>query len=165
MAEILAASFHDNEGWGRWVLPLMQMGIYEDLRHRLRSPQSRYAGLVAAPPASTRPEEVVGTVEISLKSYPMPLWQLQGVQYPYVSNLAVRAEARRCGVARKLLIACEEQAQLWGFQDLYLHVLENNQAARSLYSSLGYRVRRFDSTWGSLWFGQPRQLFLHKRLK
>jgi len=106
---------------------------------------------------------LAGTVEMTLRpSYP---WRIYGSsQYPYLSNLAVRPECRRQGVARELLLSCEQIALDWGFQDLYLHVLENNQKARGLYTKLGYRLDQVDSSWGCFLWKQPRQLLLHKRL-
>lgn len=177
LSEILAASFHETQGWRTWFLPLIRLGIYEDLRHRLRSSQHPHACLVAIDggdrprlepdlnvPLSARGDQLLGTVELSLKSTPTTAWRMNGLSYPYISNLAVRPQARRCGVARQLLIACEQTALEWGFRDIYLHVLDNNLPARALYTQLGYRLRRVELTWGATWFGQPRQLFLSKSL-
>ncbi|MGC9503053.1 GNAT family N-acetyltransferase [Baaleninema sp.] len=165
LSDILARSFHSDGGWHGWLYPLVRLGIYEDLRHRLREPNPPYLCLVAAWVSRRerrRVEELAGTVELSLKTQPTAA--LDWMQYPYISNLAVRAESRRRGIAKRLLETCERQALDWGFPDIYLHVLEDNERARSLYEKLGYRVRRVESTFGSMWFGQPRRLFLHKRL-
>ncbi|MDC0832212.1 GCN5-related N-acetyltransferase [Geitlerinema sp. FC II] len=165
VSDILARSFHSDRGWNGWLYPLLRLGIYEDLRHRLREPSPPYLCLVAAwvsPTDRQRTEELAGTVELSLKTQPTA--SLDWMQYPYVSNLAVEIASRRRGIAKRLLETCERQAIEWGFLDIYLHVLEDNARARSLYDKLGYRVRRVESTLGSMWFGQPRRLFLHKRL-
>ncbi|MFB2897625.1 GNAT family N-acetyltransferase [Aerosakkonemataceae cyanobacterium BLCC-F50] len=184
LAEILANSFHSRSGITGWFYPLFRLGIYEDLRHRLQSSSSRYVCLVGiykdsqlgdrqdqlveqevrgrtvAPPDR---DCVVGTVEMSLRSTnPWQFYNSSG--YPYLSNLAVQSEYRRRGVARQLLLACEQIALNWGYQDLYLHVLENNHKARGLYSQLGYRLHQVDSNWACLLLGKPRQLLLHKRL-
>lgn len=166
IAEILADSFHSRKGLGVWIYPLLRLGIYEDLRNRLQSNSSRYVCLVAVEAACIRSDECnysVGTLEMSLRStYP---WPLMGVsQYPYISNLAVRSECRRQGVAKQLLLTCEQIAVGWGFQDIYLHVLENNHKARRLYFKLGYRLHQIDSGWSSLLLGQPRRLLLRKQL-
>ncbi|TVR07412.1 MAG: GNAT family N-acetyltransferase [Phormidium sp. GEM2.Bin31] len=173
LAEILAASFHDTQGWRTWLLPLIRLGIYEDLRHRLRPSHHPHTCLVAAVDGDrlgseisvfTTGDHLLGTVELSLKSSPPTAWRINGLSYPYISNLAVRPQARRCGVARQLLMACEQTALEWGFREVYLHVLDNNLPARALYTQLGYRLRRVELTWGTTWFGKPRQLFLYKSL-
>ncbi|MCC5899568.1 MAG: GNAT family N-acetyltransferase [Phormidium sp. BM_Day4_Bin.17] len=172
LAEILAASFHETQGWRTWFLPLIRLGIYEDLRHRLRASHHPHTCLVASLgdlPGTEVPwlasgDHLLGTVELSLKSSPPTAWRVSGLSYPYISNLAVRPQARRCGVARQLLMACEQTALEWGFREVYLHVLDNNLPARALYTQLGYRLRRVELTWGTTWFGKPRQLFLSKSL-
>ena len=165
LAEILTDSFHSRNGIGGWFYPLLRLGIYEDLRTRLQSNSARYICLVAVEPVTIRPSDVdllTGTVEMSLRSsYP---WPLGTTQYPYISNLAVRAQFRRQGVAQLLLLTCERKALDWGFPEVYLHVLENNYQARRLYFKLGYRLHQVDSNWSSWLLGQPRRLLLRKRL-
>lgn len=84
--------------------------------------------------------------------------------YPYVANLAVIASARRLGIARRLLERCERTARAWGYDRLYLHVLQNNTPARSLYHQQGYRLQAETSNSGFLGWSQPRQLLLCKVL-
>lgn len=167
LAEILADSFHDRTGIMRWTYPLLRMGIYEDLRSRLRSTSPHYVCLVAVDPRQTDSNSpagtVAGTVEMALRS--PYAWQGRGTQYPYISNLAVRKSHRRRGIAQKLLLTCEQTSREWGFPDLYLHVLENNQQARQLYFKLGYRLHEIDSGWSSWLLRHPRRLFLHKTLE
>jgi len=167
LAEILANSFHSRGGITGWFYPLFRLGIYEDLRHRLQSSSLRYVCLVGIYKDSRLAQQrdcvVVGTVEMALRATnPWQFYNSSG--YPYLSNLAVQSEYRRRGVARQLLLACEQIALNWGYQDLYLHVLENNHKARGLYSQLGYRLHQVDSNWACLLLGKPRQLLLHKRL-
>lgn len=178
LAEILANSFHSRGGIGGWFYPLFRLGIYEDLRYRLQSSSPHYVCLVGIYKDSRLDDSqemrrktivaqerdlLVGTVEMSLRSTsPWQFYNSSG--YPYLSNLAVQFEYRRQGVARQLLLACEQTALKWGYQDLYLHVLENNHKARGLYSQLGYRLHQVDSNWACLLLGKPRQLLLHKRL-
>lgn len=164
LADVLAESFHARGGLLGWVYPILRLGIYEDLRTRLTSPAERYLCLVAVAvdPVSLK-EQLVGTVEMGLRSrYP---WQLAiATRYPYLSNLAVHPQFRRLGLARHLLIQCEQTAKLWGFSSIYLHVLENNRPARRLYYKLGYRLQDIDPSWDSILFKQPRRFFLRKRL-
>lgn len=173
LAEILAHGFHSQNGIFGWAYPLLRLGIYEDLRNRLRSASSHQICLVAVDPAATcsiAGDDLAGTVEMALRS--TDLWQCDGnavvksvpSRYPYLSNLAVCPTYRRRGVAQQLLLKCERVALSWGFQDLYLHVLENNYQARQLYFKLGYRLHQVDSSWSAWLLGRPRQLFLHKHL-
>lgn len=184
LSEVLASSFHSPDGWMSWLYPLLKTGIYEDLRSRTHSRGEHYACLVAVRPGITASslksavlnpvlnpllnplsssDTVVGSVEMNLKK--PSLLQPWNQKYLYLSNLAVQADHRRQGVAQMLLQLCDRTALDWGFSELYLHVLESNQAARRLYWKAGYRVRRIETSPFSLILGQSRQLFLHKRLK
>lgn len=164
LSEILADSFHSQKGIWRLVYPIWRLGIYEDVRHRLRANSPHYACLVALHPDSFLDDSdglLVGTVEIALRS--SPSWQTQGYHYPYISNLAVRSSCRRQGVAGQLLLACEDQALAWGFPHLYLHVLDSNHTARQLYRKSGYQLHHVEPS-SSLWRPYPQRLLLHKRL-
>jgi ribosomal protein S18 acetylase RimI-like enzyme len=166
LAEILADSFHSRAGMGGWVYPLLRLGIYEDLRNRLNSCSPRYICLVAVTSetiGSSGGDRLVGTVEMALRSTHPWLFG-SSPQSPYLSNLAVHHDCRRQGAARQLLTSCERLALRWGFQDLYLHVLENNHQARRLYFKLGYRLHQIDGGWTSLLLRKPRRLLLHKHL-
>jgi ribosomal protein S18 acetylase RimI-like enzyme len=168
LTDVLAGSFHRRDGMAGWLYPLFRMGIYEDLRSRLRNKSPHQACLVAictpnsASPNPQSANSIAGTIEISLRS--QHLLQPRNSQHLYLSNLAVRAEYRRQGVAQQLLNTCERIALEWGHRDLYLHVLENNYKARRLYMKAGYRLLRIDSSFSTWLLGQPRQLFLHKRV-
>lgn len=157
LAEILTQSFHPAEGWMAWTHPLLKLGIYEDLRTRLGSKSPHYLCLVAIHGL----DDVSGTVEMSLRSCS---WTIQNTHYPYISNLAVGENYRRQGIASKLLVSCEQVALRWGFRDLYLHVLENNQQARRLYFECGYRLCRVESSYINLLLNRPRRLLMHKRI-
>jgi ribosomal protein S18 acetylase RimI-like enzyme len=165
LAEILADSFHARSGVMCWAYPILRLGIYEDLRNRLRSTSPHYVCLVAVSTVSTvadSREEVAGTVEIALRS--PPSWQPHASQYPYISNLAVSSSRRRQGVARQLLLACERTALEWGYSDLYLHVLENNYQARQLYLKTGYQLQQVEPSYGAWLLGRPKRLLLRKHL-
>lgn len=165
LAEILTDSFHSRTGFMRWAYPMLKLGIYEDLRNRLRSNSRHYVCLVAVADHSTVTDAndvVAGTVEIALRSGSS--WQPHPLQYPYISNLAVKKSCRRRGVAKQLLLACERTTLAWGFQDLYLHVLENNHQARQLYLKTGYELRQVEPNYGAWLLGHPKRLFLQKKL-
>ncbi|MFN9261314.1 GNAT family N-acetyltransferase, partial [Microcystis sp.] len=83
---------------------------------------------------------------------------------PYISNLAVSPDRRRAGLARRLLLKCEQIAREWGFEELSLHVLDNNLAAQSLYLSSGYRLQKTDGWLINRLFNRPQKLFLHKKI-
>ena len=160
MAEILTDSFHSRTGLMGWVYPMLRLGIYEDLRNRLRSTSPHYVCLVAVTAGSR--EDLAGTVELTLR--PSPSWPTHNSGYPYISNLAVRKSCRRQGVAQQLLFACERMSTEWGYHDLYLHVLENNHPARQLYLKTGYQLRQVESTYSASLLGRPKRLFLNKHL-
>ncbi|MDY6786163.1 MAG: GNAT family N-acetyltransferase [Cyanobacteriota bacterium] len=185
LAEVLAKSFHPRHGWMSWAYSLLKLGIQEDLRNRLQEQSPHYLCLVAL--VSVRDSglmgekqdaavgsegqspqktvghlgEIAGTVEITLRSSSA----IARTQYAYISNLAVSQSYRRQGIARKLLLNCEPMARDWGMREIYLHVLEDNQRARQLYSSSGYRLHRVESSWDSVLFNRPRRLLLQKTLE
>lgn len=186
LAEVLTHSFHPPIGLMAWAYPLLKLGIHEDLRCRLQEGSPHYLCLAAvvsqypihaktnenaaASPERDRSvksaatdcwEEVAGTVEIAVRSSGI----IGATQYAYISNLAVSQRYRRQGIARKLILSCEPAARDWGFREIYLHVLEDNERARQLYSSSGYRLYRVEPSLGSLLFNRPRRLLLHKPLQ
>lgn len=167
MAEILTDSFHPPQGTIGWLNPLLKLGIYEDLRSRLHAKSSQYLCLVASIPSgdrSDRQEDIVGTVEVSVRSHFS--WSIANLNltYPYVSNLAVKDSYRRQGIARKLLLSCERTASEWGFKQISLHVLENNDRARQLYFSSGYQLQQVEYTLGEWLFNRSRRLLLNKEI-
>ena len=163
LVEVLSGSFYPRTGLMRWFFPILRMGVYEDLRYRLRSSApSDYVCLVATmtPPSSA--PKLAGTVEISLRS--ANPFQFRSLPYPYLSNLAVRLEFRRQGVAQKLLATCETIVLDLGFHELYLHVMEDNHQARQLYLKAGYQTQQAGSLWHCWFLQRPRKLLLYKRL-
>ncbi|NES81615.1 MAG: GNAT family N-acetyltransferase [Moorea sp. SIO2B7] len=164
LAEVLIDSFHPPQGLiMSLAYPLLKLGIYEDLRNRLQSCSPNCICLVASTPSSVADSDelIVGTAEISIRS--TFSWPTIWVQYPYIANLAIRPSYRRQGIARKLLISCEQTALQWGFNHISLHVLEDNLQARELYFSSGYRLARIESDLSSWVFKRPRRLLLHKQ--
>ncbi|WP_414518763.1 N-acetyltransferase family protein [Nostoc sp. PCC 9305] len=163
VAQIITESFHSHKGiWG-WAFPLLRLGIYEDLRHRMASPAPRHLCLVALETTTGEANNLVGSVEMGVR-YSSDSWSQVGVGFPYLSNLAVHPKYRRHGVASGLLTSCEKVSREWGFQDLYLHVLENNYQARQLYFKLGYRVHKVESNWNTFLLRRSSQMLLHKHL-
>lgn len=72
------------------------------------------------------------------------------VPMPYLSNLAVDARARRKGVGRQLVEACEAEARRWGddgaHPHLWLEASLSNQGGLRFYERLGYE--RVETTSG-----------------
>jgi ribosomal protein S18 acetylase RimI-like enzyme len=162
IAQIVAESFHSQEGLWGWAFPLLRLGIYEDLRHRLKFPTPYHICLVAVD-AATEDQKIMGTIEMGVRL--SDAWASVNPGFPYLSNLAVHPSYRRLGVGSSLLTRCEQVSQEWGFQDLYLHVLENNHHARQLYFKLAYRVYKVESSWDTLFFNRSRQILLHKHIQ
>lgn len=168
LTEVLASSFYASTGWLGWLYPVLKLGISEDLRQRLRSHNPHYVCLAAIrqilPPrmaALTYSDCVTGTVELSQRqAFP---WQPMKPKHLYLSNLAVHPEFRRQGVAQQLLKTSERVALDWGFQDLYLHVMEDNLPARHLYHKAGFCLMPTPEI--SLpWWRPSRRLLMHKPL-
>jgi ribosomal protein S18 acetylase RimI-like enzyme len=162
IAQIIAESFHSQKGLWGWAFPLFRLGIYEDLRHRLATRTPHQVCLVAFDTDTQSNHQILATVELGVRF--SDGWINVRKCYPYLSNLAVHPRYRRSGLASSLLISCEQVCQEWGFEDLYLHVLENNHQARRLYFKLGYRVQKVESHWDGFFFAPGRQMFLHKHL-
>jgi ribosomal protein S18 acetylase RimI-like enzyme len=161
VAQIIAESFHSQNGLLGWLFPLLRLGIYEDLRHRLASPSPHHICLVAID-TNDASNHLVGTVELGVRFNSS--WTPVAKSFPYLSNLAVHPKYRRQGAASALLLACEKVALNWGFQDLYLHVLEHNHQARQLYFKLGYQMNHVDSHLNAFFLRPSRQILLQKRL-
>jgi ribosomal protein S18 acetylase RimI-like enzyme len=164
LAEVLTQSFHPFQGILLWLQPLLKLGIYEDLRSRLKTRSPDYVCLVAVTDKGAEKEQIVGTIEIDLRSPNFWLYSHKKGTYPYISNLAVSNSCRRRGVARQLLTRCDCIALGWGCQNLNLHVLEDNHRAQKLYYGSGYQLDCVESSWTSWLFKSPRRLLLRKKL-
>jgi ribosomal protein S18 acetylase RimI-like enzyme len=139
--------------------------ILETAPRDLREDGKPSTATLQARPASRRGNyqslPIIGTVEVTVKRQP---FSFAGSRYAYISNLATHPRHRRRGVARHLLEGCEHVAQQWGFNTIYLHVLENNTHAQRLYSRLGYTVKQAETGLATWLLGQPKQLLLMKTL-
>lgn len=163
VATVLTQSFHVTTGPFFWVYPLIKLGIYEDLRTRLNSNSPNYICLVAIKSVhGGREEKIVGTVEMNLK--PDCTWSSFTAKYPYIANLAVSNSYRRQGIAGQLLLKCEQVALDWGFSRISLHVLEDNEGAKRLYFSTGYRLHKVESSLLDWFFQRSKKLLLTKSL-
>lgn len=169
ISSVLAKSFYDFPEYAHWIYPFLQFTINEDLRYRLRSHSPMYSCLVAkltetaeTGSSQTQSEAVtVGTVELTLRSG--SFWSNEP-QYPYISNLAVKQDYRRLGVGSQLLARCEQIALDWGYTEIRLHVLDNNQSAKQLYCHNGYQIAQIESSWGNMWLDRSPRLLLKKQI-
>jgi ribosomal protein S18 acetylase RimI-like enzyme len=169
VADIITRSFHFDRGWMAWFTPLFRLGIAEDLRHRLRSNSSnshhsQFQQQVCSIAVYTDRErsQVVGTIEVGMRTN--NYYRSTPHRYAYISNLAVSRDFRRRGVAQELLINCEQIVRSWGYTELHLHVMGNNDRGRSLYQKLGYDLVSSDFVWSIIPWHRPERLFLRKQL-
>ena len=65
----------------------------------------------------------------------------------YLDSLAVLPEYRRQGIARKLLLATKERANLLGLPRVGLLVDKDNPVGEALYTSVGFQYVN-DNQWG-----------------
>lgn len=179
---VLLASFYPNIKATHWFYWLMRIGIREDIRTRLRTHSNQYACLVAdgadswastaigskpaavsTKPAGAKPARtVIGTIEISQR--PCETWRFFPPPRAYLSNLAIDPTYRRKGAAMKLLRTCENVALQWGFHRVYLHVMADNKAARTLYEQAGYQPCEISNPILASLGIRPERLLLSKSL-
>ena len=162
MSLILARSFYNFADYLAWMYPVLQFTICEDLRYRLRSAAPLYCCLVAVYTHHEAGLIVAGTAEITLRT---PSFWSSNIQYPYISNLAVKENYRRQGIGSKLLAKCEQIALDWGYRETRLHVLDKNNSARELYNQNGYEICRIEPNWGQFLLDYSPRLLMKKRLE
>jgi len=80
---------------------------------------------------------IVGYVDLDARPHRDP-------HRPYVSDLAVRPDCRRRGVATQLLLHCERVARDWGHRGIFLKVDADRRGALQLYANLGYELLHND---------------------
>jgi ribosomal protein S18 acetylase RimI-like enzyme len=68
--------------------------------------------------------------------------EVTAVPQGFIAYMAVEPDARRRGVAGRLLAAAEEAARARGLPHMALMVTEDNVAARELYAQAGYVTER-----------------------
>lgn len=91
-------------------------------------------------------DRIVGFVDIDQRIPTKP--QPDDAPRPYLSDLAVCSNWRRQGIARALIMQCENLCrEEWGHRAIYLKVDRTNGAAVKLYASLGYTtVKEFQDS-------------------
>ena len=149
--------------------PLFKIGIAEDLRNRLRTrvpsalhskPQQQVCSIAIC--VDRDHSYISGTVEVGVRT--AERYRQSHHRYVYLSNLAVSKDFRRRGVAQKLIASCEQQTINWGYTEIHLHVMGNNERGRNLYQKLGYEVISSELVWSIIPWHRPERLFLRKQL-
>jgi ribosomal protein S18 acetylase RimI-like enzyme len=105
---------------------------------------------------------VAGTVEVGVRT--VDRYRQNQHRYVYLSNLAVSRDFRRRGIAQELIGNCEQLTIEWGYTELHLHVMGDNERGRQLYQKLGYEIVSSDSVWSIIPWYRPERLFLRKQL-
>lgn len=115
---------------------------------------------------------VVGTLDVNLGprlpgeelAGHHPKGEDSGLRRAYLSNVCVALAARRRGVAGALLQESKQLAFQWGIEDLYVHVVAENQPARELYRTCGFAFEQEETAASARLLCRPRRLLLRNHL-
>ncbi len=161
IGDVLTHSFNHLNDWNLWIYPFLKMAVCEDLRSRLQKEENYYCIVAEKKAQNQSKEKIIGSVELSLRT----VYGWQGrKKYPYISNLAVSKNYRRQGVASQLLCKCEQITAYLGFNQLYLHVLADNNVGQQLYLNNGYTIHQVETDLYSLFIPSKRRLLLVKSI-
>jgi ribosomal protein S18 acetylase RimI-like enzyme len=163
IGDVLTHGFNDFNDWTLWIYPFVKMGVCEDLRTRLQKEENYHCVIAEKKIQSSidSKDKIIGSIELSLRT----VYGWQGrKKYPYISNLAVSKNYRRQGVASQLLSKCEQIAKYLGFNQLYLHVLADNNVGQQLYLNNGYTIHQVETDLYSLFIPSKRRLLLVKSI-
>ena len=86
--------------------------------------------------ANNPPDPLIDETRLSVIK---PFIELHVTGGYYIVAVALYPQARNKGIAKQLLQQAESNAKNLGFQQVSLHVFEQNSVARSLYLRLGYQ--------------------------
>lgn len=90
---------------------------------------------------------------------------IAAIERAYLSNVCVLPAARRRGVAQYLIDKACSYAHGAGIRHMYVHVVEDNKAARALYEQkCGFSVEKIEQASVARSLNRPRRLLLHKSL-
>jgi GNAT superfamily N-acetyltransferase len=78
----------------------------------------------------------------------------------YLSNVCVLPAARRTGLGRRLMNRAMRVAHQWGVERLYVHVVADNDGAKTFYLDLGFEVEAEESAAFASGLNRPRRLLL-----
>ena len=113
-------------------------------------------------------EYVCGTLDVTVGSK-LPSEELVGKvgerdKRAYLSNVCVLASLRKRGVARAMIESACAYASKLGVEHLYVHVVEENVAARKLYEKCGFSVEQKELVNVARGLNRPPRLLLHMKL-
>jgi aminoglycoside 6'-N-acetyltransferase I len=124
----------DVAAWVRMRMALWPDAAEPDLRHEAEA-YSRGEGLLETVLVAERAGEIVGMVELSLRSYAEGC---STAPVPYVEGWYVDPGARRSGVGRALLAAVERWAYERGHSEIASDAAIDNQASEQAHRALGF---------------------------
>lgn len=102
-------------------------------------------------------EELIG-------KYPEDI-TLAAIERAYLSNVCVLRQVRRQGIAHQILEQACSYAYDVGARHMYVHVVEENNAARALYENkCGFTVEQIENASMARSLNRPRRILLHKAL-
>ena len=130
VAELMMEAFYQE---GALMFHYHRMLELDRLQSNFPYDSSRHEFYVACGPTG----EVVGFVDVDGRKS----MRYDAPPRPYLSDLAVKSDWRRMGVATSLIEMCEVRAREIGHKSLYLRVEQSNEAALRMYSDLGYEKK------------------------
>jgi len=115
----------------------LQLGARSDAL--MLAVQERASGtIVGVVEVSQQPRDGKVPGDVRLPSLPWPEERAPWVAY--LSNLAVRKEWRGRGLGSTLITACEQVADRWKFDEMYLHAATEQERLLRMYKGLAYEA-------------------------
>lgn len=78
----------------------------------------------------------------------------------YLSNVCVLPAARRAGLGKMLMEEAFEVARGWGVERMYVHVVNDNHAARAFYAESGFEVEAEETAAQAAALSRPPRILL-----
>lgn len=126
----------------REMTAMREYRLAEDVRQEgLTRQRSRFSDEDFATYLAHRGWHLLGYVIAEVQT-PPPFFEQ--IRECHITELFVREDARRRGVAAELLDTAEDWGRAHGCELLDLHVDEGNRAAKALYEKRGYVVERYN---------------------
>mmetsp|Transcript_31087 Transcript_31087/g.45494 ORF Transcript_31087/g.45494 Transcript_31087/m.45494 type:complete len:315 (+) Transcript_31087:124-1068(+) len=147
VAQVIEESFYENDNDDqrkkdvfnefdrlRYNFPRQQTAAATNLQQK----QRKHLFIVACSP--TDQSDIFGFCEIDGRMMTNPYRADVQPPRPYLSDLSVRKDCRRKGIAKSIIEYCEMMVQKMGHDCLHLRVERMNTAALQMYSGLNYEV-------------------------